>query len=153
MLELSVEKWSDAIEEMKAHFPEHWEEVAVNKDRVKLAMDYERYAQIEAAGMIHLIVARAAGKIVGYFCLILNRHLHYKNDLMAMSDFYYITPTARTSRNAIQMFEFAENTLRERGVSVISATTKVHKDKSEFLDYMGWKWTEKQYSKVLKPCA
>ncbi len=130
-------------------FPSHWSEVAVNKEKIKLAMDDERYAQIEAAGALHLITARDEGKMVGYFCLIINHHLHYRNDLMAASDFYYLIPSARTASNAIQMFAFAEKSLKEKGVSFVAATTKVHSDKGDLLEYLGWKNTERQFTKVL----
>ena len=90
-----VEAWSHAVEEMKPLFPDHWEDVAVNKDKIKLAMDYDRYDQLEKAAVLHLVVARDDGKVFGYFCLIISKHLHYRDTLMAASDFYYIKPEYR----------------------------------------------------------
>lgn len=135
---------------MKPLFPAHWQEVAVRKDIIPLAMDYGRYDALEDAGVLHLIICRnESARVVGYFALIISQHLHYKDTLMAMSDFYYLIPEARSGTNAAQLFQFAEQSLKDRGVKVVSCTTKVHSDKSAFLKFIGWQHTENQFTKVI----
>ena len=93
---VQVERWSDALPEMEAIFPEHWKELARFQDDIQLCCDKERYAAIEKIGALLLLTARADGRLVGYFVAFLFPHMHYKGSgLWAMSDMYYICPHFR----------------------------------------------------------
>jgi len=47
------------------------------------------------------------------------------------------------------MFQFAETALRADGVNRIIMHTKVHLDNSREFEYLGYKHTDKLYTKIL----
>ena len=67
MLTFDVEPYSMVIPEMKAIYPEHWEELAFDKDIIELDPDYEAYNKMDKAGLIHVVTARFNNELVGYF--------------------------------------------------------------------------------------
>lgn len=134
---------------MEALWPAHWEEVAINRDSIKLAPDYQSYEAFADAGALHIVTAREAGKIVGYLINIVRPHLHYKNDLHGFADVYYIQPEHRQGWAGVKLFKYAEKTLEARGVKKLFMGTKLHLDMSRLFERMGWHETERLFTKVL----
>ena len=51
---------------LKGLAPDHWEEVANNKDTIPLDIDWERYRALDDDGSLHVLTARDDGELVGY---------------------------------------------------------------------------------------
>ena len=66
MITAQVESLTERLEEMKPLFPMHWEELALNKDRVPLDPMYEIYLERDANGQVLFVTLRELGKPVGY---------------------------------------------------------------------------------------
>jgi Acetyltransferase (GNAT) family len=148
--EIKVEAWSDCVEEMETLFPLHWKELAVFQDKIPLKCDRERYAALEKANALLLITARVEGKLVGYFVGFLFPHPHYfGSGLWGMTDMYFVLPEHRRG-TGLKLFIAFEAALRERGVTQAVTSCKVHEDHTEFLEKLGWKWTDKTFQKHLK---
>lgn len=145
----AVEEWADVRPEMEALFPTHWKEIALDQDQIKLAVDYDRYEQIAAAGAGHIVTVRADGKLVGYHVSLVATHPHYKNDLHGICDLFFILPEYRKGRIGIRMFQFVEETLKARGVVKMLASVKLHYDIGKVLSYLGWNEIERTYSKYI----
>lgn len=129
---------------------EHWKEVAVNKDVIKLNPDWEAYADLEQAGCLKIFTVREDEKLIGYFVVIVRKHIHYKDHLFAANDIIYISPEHRKGSLASKLIKFAEKCLREDGVSVLIINTKIHKPFDELLSWLGFTCTERLYSKLLR---
>lgn len=149
MITFSVESWSDVVEEMKPLWPAHWEEVAMNKDQIKLNPDYKSYEAYEKSGALHIVVMRENGKVAGYHISIVRTHLHYADSLNAFTDVYYIEKEHRKGLAGIKLFREVEDTLKARGVQKIFTGTKKHLDMSKLLEYMGYVSTETLFTKML----
>ena len=67
MLTASVESFMENRAELELLFPKHWEELALNKDKVPLSPDWNRYKSVEDVGMLSFVALRQDGKLVGYF--------------------------------------------------------------------------------------
>jgi hypothetical protein len=61
-----VEKPSVVLPEMVPFFAAHWQEIAMNRDRVPLDVDYDKYLALGEAGRLHVVTVREDGKLVGY---------------------------------------------------------------------------------------
>ena len=61
----------------------HWEDIALNKDKIKLNPDWDAYHDLEQKGMLKAFTAREGDKLVGYFVVVVQRNLHYKDHLFA----------------------------------------------------------------------
>jgi hypothetical protein len=151
MITYQLEKFVDVYPEVLGLLALHWEEVALNKDIIKLEPDVEMYKQHERDGALHLLTVRENGVIIGYHCSIVKPHLHYASSLTAFVDVYFVDPKKRDMpRVAMRMFKEAEKTLAQRGVQRISASTKIHLDKSSLLVHLGFSEAERVFIKVIQ---
>ena len=136
------------VEELKELFPLHYEELCVTKD-FPLAPDYEAYRRLANAGMLRCITVRADEEVIGYAIFIVQPHLHYMTCKTAFEDIYYIRPDFRKGRVGIRLFKYAEEVLKGIGVNRIIMHTKIHMDNSKLFEYLGYKWTDKLFTKIL----
>lgn len=145
----AVEDWFDVKEEMSPLWFRHWEEVAVNKDKIALDPDLDAYDAMASVGMLHIVVVRKEGKIIAYHFTIIRPHLHYKTSISAFTDIYYCSPAHRAGRIPFRMFMYVESTLRAKGVQKAFTGTKLSLDAGPLFEKMGWTETERLYVKML----
>lgn len=136
------------VDEMEKLFPEHYEELCVTKE-FPAEPDYEQYRLLGKAGMLRTITCRADGELIGYINFIIQPHLHYKSCKTAFEDLYFIKKEYRKGRVGIRLFQYAEKVLKERGVHRIIMHTKVHLDLSKLFEYLGYKHSDKLFTKIL----
>ena len=134
--------------ELEQIFPVHYEELCVTKD-FPLEPDYEAYRNLAKAGMLRCITCRADGDLIGYIVFIVQPHLHYRSCKTAFEDIYYVKKEFRKGRIGIRLFQYAEKVLKEHGVNRIIMHTKIHLDNSKLFEYLGYKHTDKLYTKLL----
>lgn len=151
---MSVLEYADVpplafLGEMEALFPKHYEELCVTKD-FPLEPDYEAYKRLADNGMLRCITCRVGEELVGYIVFIVQPHLHYKSCRTAFEDIYYIAPEYRKGRVGIKLFQYAEKVLKEMcKVDRIILHTKVHMDNSRIFEYLGYKNSDKLFTKLL----
>jgi len=136
------------VEELEKLFPLNYEELCVTKD-FPLAPDYDAYKRLAQAGMLRCITVRADEEVVGYAIFIIQPHLHYRTCKTAFEDIYFIRKEYRKGKIGIRLFQYAEQVLRGIGVQRIIMHTKVHLDHSRLFEYLGYKWTDKLFTKIL----
>jgi len=148
-LKFSVEKYEEMIAEAIPLFTRHWEEIALFKDKIRFAPDYSKYEALEAAGGLHICTVRVDGRLVGYHVALVTPHPHYMNDLMSLTDIFYIHPDHRKGLTGFIFFRFIEAELKKLGVSKMMAGTKLNKDLGVMFDRLGWTPTDRMYAKVI----
>jgi GNAT superfamily N-acetyltransferase len=136
------------LPDLKKLIQANYEELCVTKE-FPLLPDYDAYERIAKTGNITCIVCVDKDEVVGYAIFLIQPHLHYKTCLTAFEDIYYLKPEYRKGRTGIKMFKFAEDVLRSAGVNRIIFHTKIHLDNSKLFEYLGYKHTDKLYSKIL----
>ena len=127
----------------------HWEEVALNKDKIKLNPDWDAYANLEDAGILKIFTARDDRKLVGYFVVFVKSHIHYKDHLFCYNDVIFVDEEYRKGFTSPRLIKFAEKCLKADGVEVMIVNTKMHKPFDSLLVWLGYKHIENLYSKVL----
>lgn len=125
----------------------HWEEVALNKEAIKLNPDYERYEELDAQGVLKFFSARENGELVGYFAVVVQKSLHYQDHLFANNDVLFLHPKHRKGLTGMKLIRFAENCLKADGVSLLTINTKTHLPFDALLKRMGYIHIENIYSK------
>ena len=146
----AVERYIDVKVEAEGLLKEHYEEVASDKDLIQLNADHARYEAYDDAGTLHLVTCRCDGKLIGYYVCFVYTHPHYKDSLTAYTDVFFISKEYRKGRVGIKLFQYVEQTLRQRGVQRIYAGTKLKLDIGPMLEYLGYNPIERVYTKVLK---
>jgi len=149
LLRYQQEFLSSVSEEIKPLLNSHWEEIALNKDKIKLNPDWEVYQSLENQGKLKIFTARGEGKLVGYFVVVVGVNMHYKDHLFASNDIIYLSPEHRKGFTGIKLIKFAEKCLKEDGVSVLTINTKVHQPFDRLMDFLKFRKVERVYSKYL----
>lgn len=150
-LSLQVENFSSWIEEAKPLLIRHWEELALDKDRVPLNPQWERYAELEAAGALSTVTMRRNGALVGYSIMFVTPGLHYRDCLEARMDIFWISPEVRGRFGGVRLFKAVEAELKRRGVKRVYCGSKLHKDVSRLFWLMGYHAIEQWFCKWLEP--
>jgi GNAT superfamily N-acetyltransferase len=139
---------STFIEELRKIIPEHYDELCVTKD-FPLMPDYEAYGRLYMANMLRCITVRKGQELIGYALFIVQPHLHYKSCTTAFEDIYFLRKDYRTGRTGIRLFQFAEDVLKKEGVHRLVMHTKIHLDNSRLFEHLGYKFTDKLFTKIL----
>lgn len=147
MMTFGVEQWSAIKLEVLPLLIPHYEEVGQDKERLKLDPDMGKFDRLEAAGLLHIVIARRDGKLVGYHCSIVDTLLHYRTVLAASSDAYWLKQDCRGPGVSIRLFQEVERSLKARGVKVMYEATKVYLDHSRLLEHLGYRKIENRFSK------
>jgi hypothetical protein len=146
-----VENYAYAVGELKALYPEHWAEIAIDKERLPLDPDYERYLMLAEHGMLHLVTVRDAGALIGYHLAILQPHLHYRTSKTAFTDIYFVKRDYRAGTGiGLRLFREVTAALRRAGVQKIYTGCKVHHDISAVLERVGYRLTEKMFTLLIE---
>lgn len=136
------------LDELKQIFPVHYEELCVTKE-YELEPDYDTYQFLADRNWLRCITCRCDGELIGYIVFIIRPHLHYKSCLTATEDIYYVKKEYRRGRVGLRLFMYAEQVLKGLGVNRVVMHTKVHLDNSRIFEYLGYKNTDKVFSKML----
>jgi GNAT superfamily N-acetyltransferase len=138
----------DIFDELKTVIPQHYEELCVTKE-FELDPDWDMFARCAEAGLLRTITVRHDSKLIGYMIFFIKPHPHYRTCKTAFDDLYYLRPEYRKGRIGIKMFQYAENVLKGIGVNRIVMGTKIHLDNSKLLGYLGYRLTDKLFTKLL----
>ena len=136
-------------DDIKPLLEEHWEEVALNKDKIKINPDWEAYFSLESQGKLDIFTARDEGVLVGYFVVFVYPHIHYKDHLFAKNDLIYLSPSHRKGFTGIRLIKFAEKCLKEDGVSVLVVNTKNRRPFHKVMQFLGFTPEDVEYSKYI----
>jgi GNAT superfamily N-acetyltransferase len=146
-LSLAVEPFAPFCAEVQPLLPRHWEELALNKDKVPLDPDYQRYAELDAKGALSVVTMRRNGALVGYSIMVVTPGLHYRTCLEARMDIFWVAPEVRGRMGGLRLFRTHEKELKRRGVKRIYTGSKLHKDSSRLFLALGYEPVETYFSK------
>lgn len=125
-------------------------ELARDRDKITLGCDEAKYQQGEAVGCLHIVTARAEGKMVGYHYGMLMHHLHYKDaGLMCYTDVYFLKPEYRRGGAGARFLAAIINSLRKIGVVKFYISTKVHQDHGQLFEALGMECSDRVFTKIL----
>lgn len=147
MITAQVESWVPFLPELKPLLHGHWEELALNKDKVPLDPQWDLYLQADAAGQLVLVTLREDGKVAGYFIGFVRPGMHYKTCLTYSMDIFYVHPEHRGNNGGQLMVDCLEKELKRRGVHRIFMGTKNHKPAGWMFEKLGYTEVETYYSK------
>jgi GNAT superfamily N-acetyltransferase len=146
--EISIESESfpEFLQEVQPLLPLHWEELALNKDKVPLAPQYDQYLHRWIDGQILLKVVRKGDDLIGYFIGFVVPGLHYKTCIHLHMDIFYIHPDHRGAGLGMRLFKEVEAEAKARGVQRMFLNTKWHKSCAWLYEKLGYEHVEQLYS-------
>jgi GNAT superfamily N-acetyltransferase len=142
-----VEPWGKFLVDAVELFPAHWQELALNKDKVPLSMRYDVYAASETAGELLVVTLRQDARLVGYFVGFVLPGLHYSTCLTLQMDIFWTHPDIRGRMEGVKLFRAVEAEAKRRGVQRMFFGSKLHKDASRLFEYLKMQPVEVYYTK------
>jgi GNAT superfamily N-acetyltransferase len=150
MLTAAPERFPEFLEEVKPLLPAHYEELALDRDRVPLSPQYDEYLKRDAQGAVLTIALREAGKLVGYFVGFVAPGLHYSTCLTLHLDIFWIHPDHRGQNGGFLLFRAMEAEARRRGVQRLFVGSKTHLPADYLFEKLGYRKVESVYSAMLE---
>jgi GNAT superfamily N-acetyltransferase len=146
-----VERFAHVVKEMTPLWHREWAELGQEHYKIDLDPDWDRYLQYDLAQILHLITARADGKIVGYILLFAFGHIHHVNVLWAQGDHFWLDPSYRKGRTGINLFTQAKLHAKALGCKFLSINILLHFAAErgtigKLLERLGAKATEMTYT-------
>jgi GNAT superfamily N-acetyltransferase len=130
----------------------HYDESCPAKHLLRLEPDWDFYDQATERGETVCVTARDhLGTLVGYIVMILRRHPHYADTILAVDDLHFLLPEFRGRGAGKLMLAFAEEKAREAGARVFSMRCKADSNHGFIFESMGYKLTDLVYIKELAP--
>jgi hypothetical protein len=95
-VEIKIETLDSVITPLKRELlPANYEELTLNKEKVQLDPDWDKYYELERLGKLVIITIRNTGHLSGYAFFIVDTSLHYKSLTVANNDVIYVIPSLR----------------------------------------------------------
>jgi len=149
MVTYQLEALASVRREAEPLLKQHWEEIAVNKDIIKLNPDWRAYAELDRINALRVFTARKDGELIGYFVVIVSKALHYADHLFANNDVIFLAKPARKGMTGIKLIKFAIESLKAEGITKLHVNTKAHQPFDPILERLGFEEIERVYSLVL----
>ena len=125
--EFGWERFHAIAHELPPLFREHWAELALNRDVIPLAPDWDRYYAMDVEGVLRVLTIRVpSGQLVGYVFLLVTTPLHYKSTLFGSVDMFWMDPVYRQGWTGVRLFKRLIADARTMGVVHLSLHTKIH---------------------------
>jgi GNAT superfamily N-acetyltransferase len=147
-LDYAVERITERWDELSSLASAHFAEVGDLPHGHVLSLDKTGYDGAEAIGAHVFVVARDAGRMVGYLSMFLRRHIHAQV-LSAYQDAIYLAPAHRQGWNAQGLISYADAWLRDHSVSVVYQFVPTAHDFGPVLRSLGYNPTEIVWSRHL----
>lgn len=140
--------------ELPPLFKRHYDEIAVDKERKPLEPDWPRYYDLALLNILHVLTARADGRLVGYVFTQVTTHLHYASVRLCVLDMYWLDPLYRQGWNGVRMLRQAVEDMKKEGVQWMAAPVKEHFERERggvgiILKRLGFSVQDVVYTKFL----
>ena len=150
MLDLKIESLFDILSEMELLTEQHYQEITLYKDKVKLNPDWLLYKKLEENNQFFLFTARVNCELVGYSAFFVKPHIHYKELIVASNDVLFLNKKHRTGLTGIKLIKYSEQKLKEFGANKITWHVKYSNDFRPILHRMGYADEDVIVGKMLK---
>lgn len=138
-IKFDTESLFDILPEMEKLLVQHYEELTLNKGRVKLKPVWTKYKDLEQAGKFFLFTARLDGELVGYSAFIIDTHLHYEDIKVAANDVLFLRKDMRLGLAGLKLLKYSENRVKELGADKITWHLKFSNDFRPILHRLGYR--------------
>ena len=149
MITAGVESWKAFLPELRGIIEQHYEELALNRDRIPLVPRWDKYEDHDRAGSLVLVVVRKGEEAAGYFIGFTALHMHYGETLHLLCDIFYIKPEFRRGGAGTQLFQATEAEAARRGVVKMVVSAKLHNDASPLLRLLQYEPVETVFTKMI----
>ena len=130
-------------------FEEHYEEIARNKQIMKLKPNYKLYEALDATGWLFIYVAMQGDVCFGYSMNIMIHHLHYADLRIAQNDILFVKKEFRGGRLGLRLIKVTEDHAKSEGCKLMLWHAKENTALAKLLPKLKYGVQEIMYSKEI----
>ena len=130
-------------------FEEHYEEIARNKQVMKLKPNWQLYDQMNATGWLFIYIAMQDDVCIGYSMNIMMYHLHYADLRIAQNDVLFVKKELRGGRLGLRLLKATEDHARSEGCKLMLWHAKENTALDKLLPKLKYGVQEIMYSKEI----
>ncbi len=130
-------------------FEEHYEEIARNKQVMKLKPNYQLYEALNSTGWLFIYVAMQDNVCIGYSMNIMMHHLHYADLRIAQNDILFVKKEFRGGRLGLRLLKATEDHARSEGCKLMLWHAKENTALAKLLPKLKYGVQEIMYSKEI----
>ena len=130
-------------------FEEHYEEIARNKQIMKLKPNYKLYEALDSTGWLFIYVAMQDDVCIGYSMNIMMHHLHYADLRIAQNDILFVKKEFRGGRLGLRLLKVTEDHARSEGCKLMLWHAKENTALAKLLPKLKYGVQEIMYSKEI----
>lgn len=137
----------------------NWDEVYRTDGDLPIDVDWPKLLMLERMGQYKALVARKAGKLIGYNGYFVQPPIRHKTSIWAVNDTIYVDPAVRASTTGIKLLKAAEPAMAALGAKMIfqgnlwpdtvSTSGKARARFGDLLVRLGYQPVENVYAKRL----
>ena len=130
-------------------FEEHYEEIARNKQIMKLKPNYNLYEALDSTGWLFVYVAMQDNVCIGYSMNIMMHHLHYADLRIAQNDILFVKKELRGGRLGLRLLKATEDYAKSEGCKLMLWHAKENTALAKLLPKLKYGVQEIMYSKEI----
>lgn len=130
-------------------FEEHYEEIARNKQVMKLKPNWPMYEAVDKAGFLFIYLAMQDGICIGYSMNIIMHHLHYADLKVTQNDVLFVKKEFRGGRLGLRLLKVTEDHARSEGSKLMIWHAKENTALEKLLPRLKYGVQEVLYSKEI----
>lgn len=151
-ISFAVESYSLIRDEVAPLAVAHWQETeeAMYGSQTAVPMTHPMYEAMEQGGVLHVVTARVDGVLHGYAAYCLSENLNMPGRVTASALALYMSREIRADAfAALRLLRWAEDSLRQRGVSGIGYNSPASRPCDALYRRLGARITETVWYKEL----
>ena len=130
-------------------FQEHYEEIARNKEVMKLNVNWPLYEELDSKQALFVYLAMQDNVCIGYSLNLITNHLHYADLMYALNDVLFVKKEFRGGRLGLQLIKVTEDHARSLGCKMLLWHAKENTALDKLLPKLKYGVQEIMYSKDL----
>lgn len=101
--------------EMEPLLEDHYQELTLHKEKIKLDPDWDLYNKLEENKQFYLLTARdeETNQLIGYSAWFVKPHIHYKNTIVASNDVLFLHKDHRQGMTGIRLIKYSEQEMKK----------------------------------------
>lgn len=105
----------DVKPEMEPLLEDHYQELTLHKEKIKLDPDWELYDKLEKSNQFYLLTARDEDtkQLIGYSAWFVKPHIHYRKTIVASNDVLFLHKDHRQGMTGIRLIKYSEQEMKK----------------------------------------
>lgn len=124
------------------HYDEFWPS---HQGRMPFGPNWAAYAALAEAGVLSIVTARRASRLVGHSICLVSLHMHYPT-VCGFEDVYYLTPGERRGMVGYRLIRETLQALRVRGAQKVFFHTKEFASVGRLFSRLGMTKSDEVYT-------